>query len=93
MPRCAFVHRAGSERPLCSAKLDDGHKGKHMQDIWHFEEETEGWRWVRTDLLSGSVSRSPDLFMTRSACMVDALGNGYLVSRRSFGPARTATVH
>lgn len=64
-----------------------------MQDLWHFEEEPEGWRWVHTDLVSGSVSRSEHLFMSRSACMVDALGNGYLVSRREFGPSRTATVH
>ncbi len=64
-----------------------------MEEMLHFEEEVEGWRWVRTDLLSGLVSRSPGLFPSRNACMMDALGSGALVSRRPFGPTRNTTLH
>jgi hypothetical protein len=64
-----------------------------MHEMWHFEESAEGWRWVRTDLGSGAVTSSTAVFATRTACMVDALGNGYVASRRPYGPYRAAVLH
>jgi hypothetical protein len=87
------IHSHESEPPGMLRKKHRSTPGGLMQDMWHFEEEVEGWHWVHTDLLSGAVSRSPAAFISRSACMVDALDNGYLVSRRTYGPSRTATVH
>jgi hypothetical protein len=65
-----------------------------MNELWHFEQDIDGgWQWVHTDLESGEVDRSASIFRTRSACMVDALGNGYVCSVRPLTARRTATVH
>lgn len=65
-----------------------------MHDLWHFEQDYDGgWQWIHTDLDSGAVSKSPDIFRTRSACIVDALDNGYLASTRARLTGKTVTVH
>jgi hypothetical protein len=65
-----------------------------MHGLWHFEQDYDGgWQWVHTDPDSGAVSRSSDIFRTRSACIVDALGNGYLAATRKLPAGKAVTVH